>query len=626
MAIRSTDLGVRMPSTPEFFSPNFDLLNQNLARNQIALDQYKDAASKIQFGALEQDALRRKQIMEQYDQGVDDNAKLFVEKGVQAGMADLNKRKREIEKLMRPGGEAYEIQENLNRYNKFVEEVNKRDDVDSVTKQKAIQYYNERFKGTKLDPNTGMYSQFQSSPLAKNVDIYEEIDKKVKGFKEDITGTGGSIIATSGPNKGYIITYKNKRGEVKEKDIRDFAYDVVGSNKDIGAMLQQRQLFGMQTEVDQAKELKGYVDAAALKYGFVHDEKYSSITGESDEMKRARKRAEIDYEKAVENPEIYTGVYKINSGAMTFKPNDFTYQDGAIRKSWTGFTSDKDSGGTGEKYSWKQVMANPELRAKVKKQWGDDRFNQAMDLYGYISSHTDVSRMSDQQLQDMMGKMSESRANFMNSRRGVIEMYSDAKQQKERREAVIGPTGDNNVSGNITRKMMVEITPDGSVGQPITYNQMLDDIGKEPSEFKKNANILGEMRVDNALSPSGEHLVYHDEDGQHKEYMIVDNSIQDVQQKRGFFDATRAISNFNSPSDVSQGQVGGFNVVVMREDQFFPDGTYDDKGSVLVGIDDPKYVPQSDEEKAISDKLGGLRPITLDQLMQLQKSTEVEYK
>lgn len=626
MAIRSLDKGVRMPTAPEFFQPNFDVINQSLASNQSSLDQYRDLTDQVKIQAMEVDAARRDQLMNELHQGIDQNAEVFSRDGTAQGQRDLRKRTRQLKRTMLPGGEGYEINENFKRYNQYAGEVQKALAKGTITEQDAtaaLDYAKTNFGGTTLDPASQSYSRFSGDRLAQSFNEDDLLNEALEGFKKDIIGSGGTSFTK---HPGYIVTWKSKDGGVKTADIRDYATNYLEGHEGLTAYSQQRQKFGLDDSTTLGVKREAAIRNAANKFGF-RDRSYEETIKASEALKQANrvklKKVDYDIERRKElstrvlnlGPSVNTpGANKINIAAST---NLIANQTGHANPAASATKR------TTPAIKLNDALADPTgklLKSYVEAQdkaYGNGMGMAIVDAHNDLENHGFFDGISEQAQNEKIARYikSETEERYKHAFAGEPLLK---KEQDEVTTSMFGRE-DSNAPGTLGLNQTIQLYGDG--GRKIfegTYEQLEEKAGGR-EDLVKGVNVT-QLADPNLIHPSmatGTAVL----DGDHYQMVILNTDNNESNRNRGVHKLSKGLyEDVSEPIFAEVGEItfGTYNVKVPT-----PDGSV----RIVPMIAEPlskgeEFIPQTPEDVEFVKIFGEeFRPSSEERLSKWNKAT-----
>lgn len=205
--------------TPQEFTPDLGMLDELLGGLQKEYDTNTSTLNRVMPNYLRNsptDIEAAKALRNKYDKALEESTAAFAEGRVNEGRRLMSQAIREIERDQLPGGDFYELERRVGEYKGIVDKYNKmyKDApggyLPSILGKIGITDFRNPETGEAqsiVDPNYGAY-----------VNIGEELDKRLNGFKSD----KGTIVRV-----GDRWIFEESREQVSEQDIQKAAQKIL---------------------------------------------------------------------------------------------------------------------------------------------------------------------------------------------------------------------------------------------------------------------------------------------------------------------------------------------------------------------------------------------------------------
>lgn len=204
---------------PQEWQPNLEVMDEVLTGLQTEYDTGLGELERIMPNYLRQsesDTQAAQQFRQKYDNLIAQTTDAFTKGNINEGRRMMREGLREIEKDQLPGGDYYELERRVGEYKGIIDKYNK------IYKDAPGEYLPEilnRIGITEFrNPETGEAQSIIDPNMGAYVNIGEELDKRLDGFKSD----KGTMIKI-----GDKWVYEESREEVKESDIQRAAQSIL---------------------------------------------------------------------------------------------------------------------------------------------------------------------------------------------------------------------------------------------------------------------------------------------------------------------------------------------------------------------------------------------------------------
>lgn len=220
--------------TPQEYTPDLSMLDSLLGGLQKEYDTGMSTLNKIMPNYLRNspsDVEAAQQFRAKYDTLIEQASEAFAGGNVNEGRRLMSQGMREIEKDQLPGGDYYELERRVREYKGIVDKYNKmyKDSPGGYLPQILDRIGITDFR----DPETGEAQSIADPNYGAYVNIGEELDKRLNGFKSD----KGTIVKI-----GDKWIYEESREQVSEQDIQRAAQRVLSEPR-------FAQQLGLETEM-----------------------------------------------------------------------------------------------------------------------------------------------------------------------------------------------------------------------------------------------------------------------------------------------------------------------------------------------------------------------------------------
>lgn len=219
---------------PQEWQPNLEVMDNALTGLQTEYDTGLGELERIMPNYLRQsdsDTQAAKEFRSKYDNLIAQTTDAFTKGNINEGRRMMREGLREIEKDQLPGGDYYELERRVDEYKNIVDKYNE------MYKDAPGEYLPEILNRVKItdfrNPKTGEAQSIIDPNMGAYVNIGEELNKRLDGFKSD----KGTVIKI-----GDRWIYEESREEVKDSDIQRAAQKILSEPR-------FRQQLGLETDM-----------------------------------------------------------------------------------------------------------------------------------------------------------------------------------------------------------------------------------------------------------------------------------------------------------------------------------------------------------------------------------------
>lgn len=253
--------GVRSDYEEKFYTPNFELLQQALQKQQTSYDVTQEVTNKIpeHFKGDKEAAEQYRQEMQQQMQNVTD---AYITNGIQGGNMARRQAMLNVSSAWQPGGKANNLEKNNTAIKEY--EARLQSQVDSGfimpdVKEAMMKNYVDTFQSYDGDN----FTEFTGKDAAQHVEVQAKLSQAAQIFAASAESNTGVKVGNRTIRKvmgGQYYEVVNDQVEYKdESEIREFLKQTYAGDKQMQAFIaQQDELFGTGQE-----QIDGAIDAVS---------------------------------------------------------------------------------------------------------------------------------------------------------------------------------------------------------------------------------------------------------------------------------------------------------------------------------------------------------------------------
>lgn len=544
----------------QYWTPNADLLAKALQSQQTNYDLAQQAGN-IPIEALPKDEELAQSIRSGIDNKITNLANVYKTQGVNAGNREQKNLLRDIRRMQLPGGQVFNLKKNVTNYQEYKKQIDSMYKEGKINKDKKDQLLNmsmNAFSGSYTDD---IFNEFNGISAATDVNLSEQAAKLADGWMADKVNSGQYKMLN-----GQYYDVQSKKYVDYNEVYNSISKQIINDPNNKAFLRQEAQLKGLVGE-DATKYISQLVhDAAnfaANKESFSEvDSKYLKNWMLEAQIKKKNDQDLIDYEYNLGGGETNTRLYTTDSGMK-----ELDIKEGLV------------PGGTTEYYSRDEFGVRSSIPTKTQSYKAipiEEFANTAKALEEYPGLNEIVERFPrkkngnevelNKDYNKRVKEIYDMKRESLSKASGVYTQYGD-KQKARRKETVIG-TGES--FGDIVHKT-IWVTKPGQPPKQMSLENFMETVGaKNAKEFISRANVLGDVRADNGIVPSGEEGVYSKGDKVYS-FIIENISNQDAMHKDVVYQLTAPLKDGkmqNSP----QVMIGDEIISTKAVDNFVVDG------------------------------------------------------
>lgn len=237
--------------SPQKFVPDLSMLDSLLGGLQKEYDTGSSTLARIMPNYLRNsptDVAAAKAFRTKYDKLIKESTDAFSAGNINEGRRIMSNALREVEKDQLPGGDYYELGNRVDQFKAIT------DNYKTKFKDAPGEYLNEVLSRINLTPfrdaSTGEVNAIGDPNIGAYINIGEELDKRLNGFKAD----KGTIVRI-----GDKWVYKESKEEVRPEDVQRAANTILGERR-------FQQQLGIEADISARSIDKAGLDEANKKY------------------------------------------------------------------------------------------------------------------------------------------------------------------------------------------------------------------------------------------------------------------------------------------------------------------------------------------------------------------------